>query len=207
MRIAITGATGPADQYKQALARASDSVAAVKQHQSLLKSADEKRADEALLAWLAEHPEDGIARSYLAESFLRRANESSAIQQYEALLAHEPTNRSALNNLAFLYQRKGDARALPLAKKLYELEPDTAAYADTLGWILYRQGDKSEGLKLLEKASVGAPSNPEIRLHLAEILLDTNQAPRARQEIDTLDLEELDPAQKRRVQQLLDRLP
>jgi hypothetical protein len=49
----------------------------------------------------------------------------------------------------------------------YELKSDSAAVADTLGWMLVEQGDTARGLELLQEAVAAAPDVHEIRYHLA----------------------------------------
>ncbi|SNC74372.1 putative PEP-CTERM system TPR-repeat lipoprotein [Marinobacter sp. es.048] len=91
-----------------------------------------------------------------------------AIPPYEELLEVTPRNVVALNNLAWIYHQKGDARAIELAKKAFELAPDNAAIADTYGWILLQGGQTEESLPVLEKAHELQPDSEEIAMHLAE---------------------------------------
>jgi len=112
-----------------------------------------------------------------------------------------------LNNLAVLYQKEKDPRALAVAEKAYTLAPEKADYADTLGWILVEQGKSARGLELLEKAARLEPKNPEVRVHLAYALAQTGQTKRAREEIARAKELKLSPEQERQVQQLLQRIP
>jgi putative PEP-CTERM system TPR-repeat lipoprotein len=206
VRVTISGATGPADSYKPAIAKARSSLAAVEQHRSSLKSTDAQHADDQLLAWLAKNPADLIARSYLAESYLRRQREGDAIKQYEDLLTHAPDDQSALNNLAVLYQRAGDPRALATARKVHSLDPKKAAYADTLGWILVQQGENAEGLKLLEQATRGKKIGPETRLHYVHALAIAGRTTQAHQELGKLGEVPLDPELERLRRQVIEKL-
>jgi Flp pilus assembly protein TadD len=72
-----------------------------------------------------------------------------------------------LNNLAWLYDARGDARAVPLAKRAYDLLPERAEIADTYGWLLARFGKIEQGISLLDTAAKGAPKNGDIRYHQA----------------------------------------
>lgn len=47
--------------------------------------------------------------------------------------------------------------------------PDDPFIMDSLGWVLYRQGNLAEALKTLEKAYAIKP-DPEIAAHLGEVL-------------------------------------
>ncbi|HEX8216280.1 MAG TPA: tetratricopeptide repeat protein, partial [Allosphingosinicella sp.] len=72
-----------------------------------------------------------------------------------------------LNNLAWAYSEQSEhERAVPLARRAWELDRDNPATADTLGWVLFKSGARAEGLALLERAVRGAPSDSEIRRHL-----------------------------------------
>ena len=74
-----------------------------------------------------------------------------------------------LNNLAWAYSEKGDYdRALPLARRAFELDKRNPATADTLGWLLFKSGrSRAEGLTLLEQAARGAPTDAQVREHLS----------------------------------------
>ena len=75
---------------------------------------------------------------------------------------------AALNNLAWLYYERKDPRALEIAKKAYELAPNSAPIADTYGWILVEKGEIAKGIEILSKAVQLAPDNKEIADHLKE---------------------------------------
>jgi len=82
---------------------------------------------------------------------------------------------SALNNLAWLYQQKGDlAKARGLAERAIAAAPralqQTPQIDDTLGWILLAQGEADKALIYLSAASLSAPKNPDIQYHLAVAL-------------------------------------
>jgi tetratricopeptide (TPR) repeat protein len=91
-----------------------------------------------------------------------------ARENYEALLDAAPDNIVVLNNLAWLYHEQGDKRAIDLARKAYELNPENAAVADTYGWIMLKSGDHQASIPILEKAHELQPDSEEIALHLAE---------------------------------------
>jgi Flp pilus assembly protein TadD len=196
-----------AASYEKGLANGKDSRLIVKHHQALLRSGDTKKADDKILRWLEQNPQDQISRAYLAESYMLRRLNQQAIAQYQILQSSVPNNPVILNNLAVLYQKEKDPRALAVAEKAYKLDPEKADYADTLGWILVEQGKSARGLELLEKATKLEPKNPEVRVHLAYALAQTGQTKRARQEIARAKEMKLSPEQERQVQQLLQPVP
>jgi tetratricopeptide (TPR) repeat protein len=106
------------------------------------------------------------ARVLLAEFYQQQGDRKSAIRHYEAALqtAFSP---AVMNNLAWLYYETGDSRALDLARRAYDAQPDRYEIADTYGWILVESGRVADGLPVLEKAARAAPDQPDIQYHLA----------------------------------------
>lgn len=120
--------------------------------------------------WLATHPEDAAVRSELAESQARAGDVKGAARTYEEGLARKPKDPTLLNNLAVIYDRMDDPRALPLAGQAYDVAGGSLAVADTYGWLLVRKGDAAKGLELLKKAADGLPQEAEVQYHLAYAL-------------------------------------
>jgi Tfp pilus assembly protein PilF len=88
-----------------------------------------------------------------------------------------------LNNLAWLYQERGDARAVETARRAYEIAPDRPEVADTYGWVLLQQGQTNEALTILQQAYVSFPTQTEIGYHVAVAL---HQAGRAEESVKVL---------------------
>lgn len=200
----------PADAaaaYQKALERGKESGLVIKTHRSLLRSGQTAKADELLLGWLKEHPHDQEAHLYLADSYLRRGLKREATQQYEALLAVQPDFIPALNNLALLYLQQGDRRALDLAERAHRLQPSSPVSADTLGWILTRQGQGERGLKLLEQAYAANAQQPEVRYHYAYALHRAGKTAQARQVLAPLQSAKLPPELQEAVRELARQLP
>jgi len=76
-----------------------------------------------------------------------------------------------LNNLAWLYQQKGDLnKARNLAERAVAAAPNAAQIDDTLGWILLAQGDAGKAVTYLTAANDSSPADPAIAYHLAVAL-------------------------------------
>lgn len=120
---------------------------------------------EPLRRWLLHEPEDLRVRLVLAEAD-QTSEPAKAIAEYQWILARTPNNPVALNNLAWLYQSAGDARALETARKARELNPSAPEIADTYGWILLQHGAVAEALPILKAAAAGGSS--QIVAHYAE---------------------------------------
>jgi cellulose synthase operon protein C len=131
---------------------------------------DEARA--VMAAWLDKHPDDLAATAALSEFDIAAGKLDVAEQELKAVLARQPHNAAALNNLAWVYQLQGNKLARPVAEQAYLLAP-TPQSADTLGWILTRDGDAGRGLVLLRQAA--ASGDPNIAYHLGVALNDVGQ--------------------------------
>lgn len=143
-------------------------------------------ADAVFQQWLKAHPDDMLARSYMADVYLREGNDKAAIEQYQILLGKNPDNLMALNNLAVLYQQVNDPKAEEVARHAYKLASGSAGVTDTLGWILVGQNDIKEGLELLHKAALLAPTATVIHYHYATALVKAGDKEKARQELKQL---------------------
>ena len=114
-------------------------------------------------------------RVLLAEQLAAKGQTAAAVKQYEAALLRDPNSVVALNNLAVIYQRQKDPRALGLAKKAYDAAPAQPMIADTYGWLLVDHGKLDEAIEILRKAVASPGATPEIRYHLAAALARDGQ--------------------------------
>lgn len=170
--------------YEQALVKGAGSTGLIKLHRTLTLSNAVKTADERLSVWIMNNPEDLSVRSYAAEYYMASNRDRDAIAQYEVILKRVPQSVLALNNLANLYQRTKDSRALNAAEQAYKLAPDNPGVQDTLGWILIEQGQISRATELLGIAAAKAPKIGSIRYHHGVALNRTGKKAEARKELD-----------------------
>ena len=115
----------------------------------------------------------------MAEIDLSLRNYDTALKVFEQLAGERNSDPIVLNNLAWLYQRKGDPRARQVAERAYRIAP-IPAIADTLGWLLTLQGGAATGVTYLTEASNAMPANPDVQYHLAVALEKTGKADDAR---------------------------
>ena len=108
---------------------------------------------------------------------------TEAVAEAETTLMQEPDNGIVVSNLAALYQRVGDKRALQFAERAMQLAPESPAVADTLGWILVQSDRLPRGLELLRQAMAQKPDDPVIGYHLAAAFAKTGQREAALQEL------------------------
>ncbi|MGZ5846179.1 MAG: tetratricopeptide repeat protein [Ramlibacter sp.] len=96
------------------------------------------------------------------------------------VIAAKPDYHHAYNALGFSLADRG--LRLPEAKQLIqkslEYAPDDPYISDSLGWVEYRMGNKSEAVRILDAAYKARP-DPEIAAHLGEVLWSNGQRDRA----------------------------
>lgn len=117
---------------------------------------------------LEKSPKNNAIHFKLATVYQQQKDYQQAEIHYKTILADHPDNALVLNNLAVIYSLQDKPQALELAKNAYNKAPDSAAIADTYGYILIKKGQHQEGLTLLEKAAASAPKANTIQFHLAE---------------------------------------
>ena len=87
------------------------------------------------------------------------------------LIELRPDQPQAYNALGYSYADRNMnlAEARQLIEQALTFSPDDVFILDSLGWVLYRQGDLSGALKQLEHA-YALRADPEIAAHLGEVL-------------------------------------
>ncbi|MDE2612249.1 MAG: tetratricopeptide repeat protein [Burkholderiales bacterium] len=97
------------------------------------------------------------------------------------VIALKPDNAQAHNALGYSLadrrQRLPEARTL--IERALELAPGDPFITDSLGWVEYRMGNRSEALRLL-RAAWSARPDTEIGAHLGEVLWTLDQKDEAR---------------------------
>ncbi len=120
--------------------------------------------------WVAENPDDYVMRRMLAQYLDGLGQGAAAESEYEKVLAENGDDPVALNNLAWRYAQSDSKQALVLARRASELAPDNGSISDTLGWILYLDGQLDQALRTLQRAEQQSPQNLEIKYHLAKVM-------------------------------------
>ncbi|MGZ5552664.1 MAG: tetratricopeptide repeat protein [Chthoniobacterales bacterium] len=117
---------------------------------------------------VTKHPRDARSLETLAQLEDKLGDYQNARNTYEKLLAIEPDSVLASNNLALIYAEKFQdlSRALDLARTARTHRGNDPAVGDTLGWILYRQGDYEQAVRLFEASATKAPQDGGIQFHL-----------------------------------------
>ena len=126
---------------------------------------------------LTIYPKSRGARHSLAiaSDALNYWTESDSL--YEGLIASDTNDIQALNNYSYsLVERNIQlSKALIMSKKTIELDPENAAYLDTIGWIYYKMDDIENALRFIRKSVELENNNAVVLEHLGDVLISNNQ--------------------------------
>jgi putative PEP-CTERM system TPR-repeat lipoprotein len=146
-----------------------------------LRNNKEEEAFAKLQKWTKDNPEDWETRLVLSTELIRRGDAEGAIAENEALNEKLPGRPVILNNLGWLYARKGDARGIQLVRTAYEIAPNSGEIQDTYGWLLVKDNKLKEGLEVLAKAAELLPKSAEVQYHYASALAQSGKKAEARE--------------------------
>jgi predicted Zn-dependent protease len=172
-----------------------------------MKSVDARKAAGAqdalnpLERWVLKNPGDVASQFTLAQRYEEAGRAPDARHQYEALVAKGVLSVLVFNNLACLYEKSRDSRALATAQRAYELAPALPEVEDTYGWAMVEAGQVALGRRFLElafKATTGAG----IRFHYAVALLRTGDRTGSRKILTELLKADADFPERSEAQQL-----
>tara|TARA_R110002124_G_scaffold282524_1_gene457718 strand:+ start:7311 stop:8999 length:1689 start_codon:yes stop_codon:yes gene_type:complete len=118
-------------------------------------------------------PFKSVVYSTLGDAQSNLGNSEEADRAYELALRYDSENHNAMNNYAYNLSLREEKleRAKELALKAMELEPENAAYLDTMGWIFYKLGEYEKARRFI-KASIDLDStvaSGEVLEHLGDV--------------------------------------
>lgn len=132
----------------------------------------------------ARKPFKSVVYSTLGDAQSNLENSAEADRVYELALRYDPQNHNAMNNYAYNLSVRGEKldRAAELAVKAMELDPDNAAYLDTMGWIFYKTGEFEKARRFI-KASIDLDdeaASAEVLEHLGDVYDKLNKPDEAK---------------------------
>ncbi len=147
----------------------------------LLEQDQQQQAIDAIKLALAEHPDNNQIRYARAMLMDSQGDTATAVQDLQAIVDKEPDNAVALNALGYILtirtERLHDARRV--LERALVLEPDNPAILDSMGWLLYREGQLQQALDYLSRAWAAFP-DAEVAAHYGEVLWMTGADEQAR---------------------------
>ncbi len=129
--------------------------------------------EQALHLW----PESRNALHTLAIVYDNTERWSQSDSAYTQLIETDSTDAQAYNNYAYsLIERDGNPElAKSLSKRAITLEPESAAYLDTYGWICFKLNDVDSALYYIRRSVEIEETNAEVLEHLGDVLLILGQ--------------------------------
>jgi cellulose synthase operon protein C len=172
-----------ATSYEAAAKVGFDKVVALNLSRAYSRLQQTDKSVATLRRWQAGKPFDTGVGLAIGQIFIDSGNYPAAVREYEGITKSGQIDPSLLNNLAWVYDKTNDPKALATAQRAYKLAPDRPEIVDTLGWITLRKVDKRQGLALIQKAAEKL-KDPSTQYHLA-FALQANG--RTREAITLLD--------------------
>ena len=102
---------------------------------------------------------------------------------FRTLLERHPDNAEALNYLGYMLADRGIKleEALGMIQKAVSLQPNNAAFQDSLGWVYYRLGRVEQAEDLLARAAAGSREDPTVLEHLGDVRMKLGKPVEAQQ--------------------------
>ncbi len=167
------------ERYNRLLVVAQDRIGEDSFRQNLILGAmlrRAKRSEEAVIPLLRAsqlRPDNTQALYDLAWAQEEAGFYEEACDTLDRLLVLQPEEAHLLNFYGYLLadQNRELERAAEMIQLAVEAEPENPYYLDSLGWVLYRQGEYEEALEYLIDASNKLGDDPTILLHIGDTLL------------------------------------
>ena len=133
---------------------------------------DFDNAERYLAQALEIYPQSRNTKHNLALIYDSMGEWNLSDQLYIELIESDSTDAQAFNNYAYsLVERDKDIDfALELAQYAISLEPKSAAYLDTIGWIYFKLNHYDEALKYIKESLTIDSNNSTIQGHLNQII-------------------------------------
>jgi tetratricopeptide (TPR) repeat protein len=100
-----------------------------------------------------------------------------AEQSFRQVLQQDANDSMTLNYLGYMLADRNTRleEAVTLIKKALVLEPQNAAYLDSMGWAYFRLGDYEQAEENLRKAADRTPNDATMQDHLGELYAKTGR--------------------------------
>ena len=194
------------DAYAAGYAKDPSAELALKLKAAYDRDGDPEGGIAALRSWVRDNPDDYGVSLVLASAELEQGQIAASTKTFEALYVEKRNDPVVLNNLAWIYFRHGDSRALEMARKAYAADTNSAEIVDTLGWISLSAANPTDGLDYLRMATAMSPKSPQIRYHMAVALSKTGHRREAKKRLGDLLADSPDFAERADARKLFDSL-
>lgn len=128
-----------------------------------------------------------LAHSGLSIIYVNMEDFDRGEAELEVLYQRDPEDPGVNNDLGYLYADRGKnlEKAEAMIRKAIADQPNNAAYLDSLGWVLYRQGRIEEAMGPLERAVEEGDTDATIHDHLGDVYFKLQKLDKAKQAWET----------------------
>src|SRR5207249_1646030 len=108
----------------------------------------------------------------LGDAYYYLKNNHASDSCYDLALVFDPSNVYVLNNYSYFLSLRSEKldEAEKMAEHANTLAPNTSAYEDTYGWVLYKEGKYAEAKDWIGKALAhGADTDGTVLEHYGDV--------------------------------------
>jgi len=146
--------------------------------------ADAEQAVRKSLEMTPNSDDQDAALFILGSIYDRQKKYDLAEEAFKKVLSANPLNASAANYLGYMLADRGVRleESVKYIQKALELEPNNAAYLDSLGWAYFKMARYDLAAPHLEKAARKIQNDPTIHEHLGNLYLRMGKPALAREQ-------------------------
>ncbi|MCB0419558.1 MAG: tetratricopeptide repeat protein [Bdellovibrionales bacterium] len=147
---------------------------------------DEMRDYKVAIAMLTKavekFPTHTQLRFYLGSMHDRVGDKKKTVDEMKRVVAIDDEHVQALNFLAYTYAELGEnlEEAKSLAEKALSLSPNDGYILDTMGWVLFKNGENTEAIRYLEAAFRHKQDESVVAEHLGDAYYRSELAEKAK---------------------------
>ena len=139
--------------------------------------------------------------------YLDKGDLETARKYYERALQADPNFAVANANMAWVDAQEGKNLdvALGMAQKAKSLMPEVPSISDTLAWVMYKKGNYSGAIPLLQDCVKKSPDSAQFRYHLGLALMAAGQKESGKTQLQAaLQMNKLRTDEKEQAKQALE---
>jgi tetratricopeptide (TPR) repeat protein len=151
-------------------------------------------------------PRSAPMLTFLGNLYLEKNDLETARKYYARTLEVDPDFAVANANLAWIDAQEGKDLdvALGMAQKAESIMPDAPSVTDVLAWVMYKRGNYSGAIPLLQECIKKSPDSAQYHYHLGLAYLGAGQKDSAKTQLQAaLQINQLRSAEKEQAQQAL----
>lgn len=119
----------------------------------------------------ARAPFRSIIMGTLGDAHASMDNWEAADDAYEEAILLDPDNDVALNNYAYYLSERETRldKAKEMAKRALELNPENAAFLDTMGWVYFKLGEYEKAHEYIRASIETGDASAEVMEHMGDV--------------------------------------